>query len=491
MARRHKLSANEFTQLFEKILEKHLGRIDLTQVDKNASAYFGFREHDPFPVDEAVVVSNLNASNSLKKAMVEDPKIFAYLTEIFKRDIPKSKWKEGLDARHFFNGQNLYNKYKEIYKEQSEECTLQDPYASVYAMYAGYDNLAVFQKSISSIARLSFPPRISEYRAFFYSYIKNDIREFRLQIDWSKQPFEVRQKGFHDFNLEPEYTGTGFLIQDKIHATVKDESSGDRMNLIISSGFEPEEQQAMLCTVQAVSSHKGRSPICCEAMLVLDNKPLSHSEDLRLKRFLFLHRYNFKVKGEEIALDFLEAKRRDVDMIDYLSGYYYRVWHFDEEYNIVQSVMNINNYYKATFYTALYHRDILNEQVCLIEINVSEALRSQTLCISTHPKKGAIIVSYMMLNLPSHEKSNVLGGIICLTGQGYPAVRSIAMVKDETIESGFNKELLKSFSFEQAEKEANNDPFLRLLFERLMEEEMRNTKPEQIRRYFNFKTEAV
>lgn len=491
MARRHKLSATEFTQLFEKILEKHLGRVDLSQVDKNASAYFGFREHDPFPVDEAVVASNANTSSSLKKAMVEDPKIFAYLTEIFKRDIPKNKWKEGLDARHFFNGQNLYNKYKEIYKEHSEECTLQDPYASVYAMYAGYDNLTSFQNSISNIAKTSSPPRTTEYRAFFYSYIKHDIREFRLQIDWSKQPFEIRQRGFHDFNLEPEYVGFGILVQDKIHAMVKDEVSGDRMNLIISSGFEPEEQQAMLCTVQAVSSHKGRSPMCCEAMLVLDNLPLSVTEETRIKRFLFLHRYNFKVKGEELALDFLEAKRRDVDMIDYLSGFHYRVWHFDEDYNIVQSVMTINAYYKATFYTALYHRDILNEQVCLIEINVSDALRSQTLCISTHPKKGAMIVSYMMLNLPSHEKSNVLGGIICLTGQGYPAVRSIAMVKDSRIKNGFDKELLRSFSFEQAEKEANNDPLLRPLFERLLEEEKRNTKPEQIRQYFNFQTIAI
>lgn len=102
-----------------------------------------------------------------------------------------------------------------------------------------------------------------------------------------------------------------------------------------------------------------------------------------------------------------------------------------------------------------------------------------------------MIVSYMMLNLPSHEKSNVLGGIICLTGQGYPAVRSIAMVKDSRIKNGFDKEVLRSFSFEQAEKEANNDPLLRPLFERLLEEEKRNTKPEQIRQYFNFQTIAI
>lgn len=490
MARRHKLSAAEFTQLFEKILDKHLGRVDLSQVEKNASAFFGFREHDPFPVDDAVSSSVPN-SGSLKKAMVEDPKIFDYLTGIFKRDIPKSKWTAGLDARHFFNGQNLYNKYKEVYKERAKVCTLQDPYASVYVMYAGYDSLAAFQKASSGTERALRPSRMTDYRAFFYSYMKHDIREFRLQIDWSKEPFGVRQKGFHDFNQEPEYVGSATLVQDKMHALVKDEASGDQMKLVISSGFEPETREAMLCTVQAVSSYKDRNPICCEAMLVREDYPLTQAEELRIKRFLFLHRYNFKIKGDEVSLDLLEAKRRDVDMIDYIAGHYYRTWRFDENYNLVQAVMHINDYYRATCYTTHFHRDILNEQVCLIEVNVSDALRSQTLCISTHPKKGAMIISYMMLNLPERDHSDVLGGFICLTGQGHPAVRSVAMMKDERLDADFDRSILKSFPFEQAEQEVNRDTRLRPLFEKLLEEERRNTKPEHIRQFFNRQAETI
>jgi hypothetical protein len=262
---------------------------------------------------------------------------------------------------------------------------------------------------------------------------------------------------------------------------VKDEVSGDQMKLVISSGFEPEEREAMFCAVQAVSSYKDRNPICCEAMLVREDHPLTRAEELRIKRFLFLHRYNFKIKGDEVTLDLLEAKRRDVDMIDYIAGHYYRTWCFDENYNLVQAVMHINDYYRATCYTSHFHRDILNEQVCLIEINVSEALRSQTLCISTHPKKGAIIISYMMLNLPERGNSDVLGGIICFTGQGHPAVRSIAMMKDERIDANFDRGMLKSFPFEQAEQEVNTDPRLKPLFEKLLEEEQRNTKPEHIR----------
>lgn len=488
MARRHKLSASEFTHLFEKILAKHLGRVDLNEVDKNASAFFGFREHDPFPADDAALP--VNNSGSLKKAMVEDPKIFDYLTVIFKRDIPKNKWIAGLDARHFFNGQNLYNKYKEVYKERVKECTLQEPYASVYAMYAGYDNLAAFQKASSGTERSATPARMTNYRAFFYSYMKHDIREFRLQIDWSKEPFELRQKGFHDFNQEPEYVGHATLLQDKMHALLKDEVSGDQMKLVISSGFEPEQREAMLCAVQAVSSYKDRNPMCCEAMLIREDHPLTAAEELRIKRFLFLHRYNFKIKGNEITLDLLEAKRRDVDMIDYLSGHYYRTWRFDENYNIVQAVMHVNDYYRATCYTTQFHRDILNEQVCLIEVNVSDALRSQTLCISTHPKKGAMVISYMMINLPESGNSDVMSGIICLTGQGHPAMRSVAMMKDERIGANFDRDILKNFPFEQAEQEVNKDPRLRPLFEKLLEEEQRNTKPEHIRQHLDRQAQA-
>ena len=490
MARRHKLSAAEFTQLFEKILDKHLGRVDLSQVEKNASAFFGFREHDPFPVDDADSSSS-NNSVSLKKAMVEEPKIFDYLTGIFKRDIPKNKWTPGLNARHFFNGQNLYNKYKEVFKERVKECTLQEPYASVYAMYAGYDSLAAFQKVSLQTERTVQPSRMTDYRAFFYSYMKHDIREFRLQIDWSKEPFEVRQKGFHDFNQEPEYVGSATLVQDKMHALVKDEVSGDQMKLVISSGFEPEEREAMLCAVQAVSSYKDRNPMSCETMLVRADHPLTPAVVLRIKRFLFLHRYNFKIKGDEVTLDLLEAKRRDVDMIDYVAGYYYRTWRFDENYNLVQAVMHINDYYRVTCYTSHYHRDILNEQVCMIEVNVSDALRSQTLCISNHPKKGAMIISYMMLNLPERGNSDVFSGIICLTGQGHPAVRSIAMMKDEQLDADFDRGILKSFPFEQAEHEVNKDLRLRPLFEKLLEEEQRNTKPEHIRQYFNRQAASI
>lgn len=482
MARRHKLTASEFTRLFEKILEKHLGRVDFSAVEKNASAFFGFREHDPYPADEAAS-SPLQNAHSLKKAMVEDPKIFRYLTDIFKRDIPKDKWKAGLDARHFFNGQNLYNKYREVYKERVKECTLQEPYASVFAMYAGYDGLAVFQKAHSGAENSDRSMRLTHYRAFFYSYLKHDVREFRLQIDWTAEPFEIRQKGFHDFNQEPEYAGTATLVQGKVHAVVMDNNSGDQMKLVISSGFEPETREAMLCAVQAVSSYKDRNPICCEAVLVRDDHALTPSEEVRIKRFLFLHRYNFKIRDTEVTLDLLEAKRRDVDMIDYLAGHFYRVWQFDENYNLVQCVMHINDYYRATCYTTQYHRDILNEQVCLIEINVSDALRSQTLCISTHPKKGAMIISYMMLNLPERSSSDILGGIICLTGQGHPAVRSIAMMKDERLAADFDRNILRSFPFGQAEQEVKNDRRLTPLFEKLMEEERRNSKPEHIRQY--------
>lgn len=484
MARRQKLSAAEFTRLFDKILERYLGRIDYNEVEKNASAFFGFREHDPFPVDEYSIAAPENAM-SLKKAMVTDEEVFDYLTKIFKRDIPKSRWREGIDAKHFFNGQNLYNKYREVFKAKNKECTLQEPYSDAYAMFAGYDSLPDFLQKSAAASRVSQTTQVTHYRAFFYSYRSHDVREFTLQIDWGKEPFVIKQKGFHDLNQEPEYVGTATLVGGKIHAMLTDEDSGDQMKLIISSGYEPQKREAMLCAVQAVSSYKDHYPMCCEAILVREDRIMSPSEELRVKRYLFSHRYNFKVKDEEISLDFLEAKRRDVDMIDYLAGCYYRVWRFDEDYNIVQSVLHINEYYKGTCYTSHYHRDIFNEQVCLIEVNVSDALRSQTLCISTHPRRGSILLSYMMLNFPPHTDSKTMGGIICLTGHGYATVRSIALMKDEAIDANFDRSLLRSFSFDEAIKEVKNNPSLKPLFDKLLEEEMRSTKPEPVRRYFS------
>lgn len=477
MPKRVKFTKRQFEHLFEKIQERFIGGVDLQVVRANSSKFFGFSTNNPYLKDEGGEPSGFG-QDSLKKVLWDDPEIARFLS------------REGL-KRQDFNGQNLYNKFIEVFDNQAESCAIEEPYATAYILYAGFKDVNAFLSEAPQDRSVRAQRPMTVLKAFYWSYRRNSIREFQLRCDFSSAPFYIEQTGYHDSIREPVYKGEGKLVDGKIQVTLIDKESRDEMKITINSGDNPLSSEAMLGSVMAVSAHEERSPVCFEVLLVNKSGPLDPEDELRIKRFLFLHRRNFRVKNIAVNLRNLQAKRRAVDVLSGMVAYY-RCWRFDEQFeHLLSSVFYLAEDYKAYCYTAHHRRNNLNRQVCLLDLLYDDESNKSTLCVSTHPDQGADLLSSLYIEI-IRERHELTGGVMCISGEDHPYMRSIALLKEPGLpKANTEAEILanvekigfKKIPVADIEKEITGNPRLQMLWEKLLEIERQNQVPKALRKW--------
>jgi len=452
MPRRFNFTEAQFRHLFAKILVRYQSSPDLKPVQENVSRFFGFNTYDPYPKKEkdGSLSQEPYTEKTLKTMMLRDAPVEQYLTaNHYARG--KEAGIKAVRSDNDFNGKNLYNKYKTIYEDGRDSCAIEEPYASAYLLYAGYKNFEAFLKEFELDSMKKNAPKKSTkiaYKGFVYSYRFHKIHEYALEIEYAEDGgiIGVSEQGFHDNLSQPLYKGHAYMLNSKMHL-ILDKKEGDqeelkdRMKIILDSGEKPTVNPVMRGLILAISSYQGEYPLSTETVVVSKDYDLSPERELKIRRYLFLHRYNIRIKTKAMNLDALEAKKVNVDILSHMVGHF-RTWRFDENFDIVQSMLHIREDYETYCYSNQYSDKNYNEQVCLININKDDVpFPNKTICISTHPNIGVGVIAYAMIKpLPvvvRKEKliaDRITGGVISFVGReenGFPFSSSIVLLKEE------------------------------------------------------------
>ena len=441
MTKRVELNGHEFKIIFRKIQEVYWNKVDYKEIAKNKSRFFGYDNKDPYESG-----NEKPTENSLKKAIVENEDIAAYLQKHF------SKTRKKGDFKVLYNGKHLYSLYHFFLddsgniKDETKTKGLEEPYLTVYLMFSGIESYGELKKLVRD-KREDEARKVEtiELKGFHYSYSRHGIHQFELTISFDgENKYDVEQKGFHNKKGPPPiYRASGCsIIEKKLHAELTHKETNDKFKIIINSGDNPFDKEVMLCSILAISSRAGGEPLCIEGVLLKNDDELINDYELSIKRFLSLHRYSFRVRVGNISLNKLRASNVDVNAIDHLVGKW-RVWRLDEKgKNVIQSVLYIEDDYRAYCYNDDRSYSQINNkiQVCLIQITIDNVLKSRTLCITTHPYNGTDVIGFVMLKIPSKEgrkkTRQTSGGTVSLIGRQdrYSFSRPIAIWKDDNIE---------------------------------------------------------
>ena len=153
--------------------------------------------------------------------------------------------------------------------------------------------------------------------------------------------------------------------------------------------------------------------------VIVQRKDINERVKLDIKRYLFLHRYNFWLNPDKIDINDLGVKKRRRSVGDYkdiIVGIF-RVWRYMPDGKILQSFICINEYYRAVCFNKFYNKEEYNKQVCIIHPSAIKGRRynNEIIHITAHPKKRSGFLSSIVLQVKSNllkKEYDILAGKI-------------------------------------------------------------------------------
>lgn len=369
------------------------------------------------------------------------------------------------DKAPSINGRYLYDKRFSLVKKKregslDEYVVVNAPYDKLFFLYLGYEGLEEYKEAKTR--------QFIDYTGYYYSYRKHQICTYSLRINFSQKPafqhvpqqeFIVEEQGFHDHKHNPIYSGYGYILEGKLQLMMWVKEGSDRLRILLDSGDDPENQDAMRGIILSVSSFQGK-PLNATETVVVKNGKTQDLDVLRIKRYLFLHRYNFRTDSRPLNLHQMIAIGYTADFLRNFVGAW-RVLRFEKE-KAVCSILYVEEDYHITCYSTNYELGNLNEQVCLPSISTEAQYQNRnTILLDCYPKEGARKISSLMLNIPN-ANARVTGGVINVVGGNnlYPFTSAIAMGRDKAL---FEKLKASNNKMKTAEKELKGNDDLKML----------------------------
>ena len=440
-------SCVQFKALFDKMLEEYIGKIDYSKIEENRTAFIGKTVSIDKKKDKSMIESIVLSKKTEK--VINDFFLEEYQNSIHINHISIKKYAIMNRGRNnlFINPKYLYT-YFGIFLEQNgnpkniENKSIQSPYHELFFAYAGIEDPTTFlienntkkNNEASDINGVLEQKKV-QFDAYYYSYFSYTIKTFRLDIVLSDKVYTINLDSFHEDPRDNHtYSGRANIIGGKLQGTLEklDPSSKDTVYIIINSGLNPFESKEMLGSLMTVSAKSTKAIINLEFYLVDKTLENENSKELDfIKRYLIMHRYNFRIPVKSPKAQSLTARGTKVDYIDHLVDTF-RVWRFDSKYkNIVQSVLYIGKDYKVSCLTTIYESKNFNNQICLLHKNY---YNNNILSMSSHPNDTTGVIGYMMINMtPSDKEGHVFSGtFVSISDSKYhaPINRSIVLRRE-------------------------------------------------------------
>jgi hypothetical protein len=385
-----------------------------------------------------------------------------------------------------YNPRYIYDKMKrlESFKKAGhypDTVKINSPYDQLLFKYLDFNSLEHYDIKQNEQA--------INYKGFYYSFKKHRVCEYHVSVNYKKKPsfdsiplqqFYVEQKGFHDHSDNPTYQGYGYLLEGKLQLMTWVKEGGDRLRIVLDSGNNPEKNNAMRGCIQAVSSFSGNPLNCVETVVVRHDAEhhINPDDTLRIRRYLMLHRNNFRVNAKPLNLNVMSAKGVSSDQIRGLVGLWEVFRYNSKKKATTGSILYVSEDFRIFCYNDNYEQSNLKEQVCLPNITHYLDLSNDiTITMDCFPKEGAQIISTMMIKLPN-EEVDVTGGVINFVGsrrsEGYPSTESTTLIRQ--------RKLWKEYKMTDHPK--------RLIFDHLasmktLEEYLREKNPDELYKIAN------
>lgn len=344
---------------------------------------------------------------------------------------------ESIKARY------LYDKFKRVEKKKGVPVTLRSPYDQILFLYLGFKNYEAFKESSIGDTIL--------YTGYYYSYQKHRVEEYKVRINYNRKPnypgiphqeFSVEQEGFHDNFEQVTYEGYGYRQKGKLQLVLwrmRVETEEDRLRILVESGENPASNLAMRGSVLAISSYIGRPISSAETVLLREtDATITEADRVRVRRYLLLHRYNFRVNAKTLNLQTMKSRGIGVDILKNFVGIWKTHRLGEHRKNILNSFVIVSPEYLINCYNNSYEKPNMNEQVCLPNITTDDELNTRTISLDCFPKEGANRVSTIMLSIPNRQDKKLKGGML-LSGQdgNEPVARKIIFERVETEQEDF------------------------------------------------------
>ncbi len=463
-------------ELSEEEIRQYIEKKGLGNYFGNISPITGEDESYPIPLEKNGIfeddIDTPPLLDNLKTKILEDEAVKAYLKEKFaqRRKDPANK----VYTKHKFHGKRLYDLYSELFGQgPDKEKGSSSLYGQVFLIYGGFhsqDELEEAHKEeLDKIKLVRRPSNKINYKGYFYSFPHFDVKEYDLDIEFCNRPqLTVTLTKFDNHYTIETYTGLGIFQngERKIYLNLVEQNTGSKLRMTLVTGSAPESQPTFISCIQAVSPFG--QVIDMESVLVKKQyAEANNSLVTDVKKFLILHRNAFRLQSPPLNLRRLTVRNVDVRELDELIGTF-RVWRFDENFDIVQSKLVINEYYRTVCLTDHYngrqHLEAYKKQYCSLSIT-KHLLGNSTLCITSYPIGSTEIVSTIVVKIPEREEL-ITGGVLTLTNyqEGFPSGKALAMMKEEN--DGFP---LKTIKKSEIEKIKNTDRNLAMLGDTLFQ----------------------
>ncbi len=373
-----KLSRSAFLRLHDAILEEYQKDCDGAGITKPKveAIVYGYNEHEKHP-------------HTIAAFMLKRPEIAKHLNQNNGR----------------LQSSYLYNKLKAAEKLTSGTITITEPYATAYLLYIGCKNIEEFKKKYEQ------SDTTEAYKGFYFSRLDNRVNDFELHLTHNGEDCIASLTGFFNGNRPEPFTGAGRVKSRNLFLNLENKQ-GIEMKLIIPLEGDrirlPNYIPGVLTTISSDDF-----PLSVRFLLAkkqVDNRPLSEEDELRIRRYITLHRQTLRASKESIRnLRYdLKIRGEDVESLAHMVGTYW-IWQYMGN-DIVQLKMIIQEDYSIHITNPLF-RGNLAEQMGVISIN--RTVRDLNICISVLPKNSEKeqTHSFFMIELPMRtDHGNLLKG---------------------------------------------------------------------------------
>lgn len=405
-----KLSRSAFLRLHAAILEEYEKDCDREGVPKPTTdaIVYGYNKHEKHP-------------HTIAAFMLKRPEILEHLRQ---HNLSKDeKQKRELQSK------NLYNKLKKAEKPRSGTITITDPYATAYLLYIDCKNIEEFKMKYER------SDTTEVYKGFYYSKLNNQVSGFELRLTHNDgEDCTASLTGFFNGNRNEPFEGIGRVKSRNLFLNLENKDDIEMKLIIPLEGDRIRLPNYMPGVLTTISSDD--FPLSVRFLLAkkqIDNRSLSEEDELRIRRYITLHRQTLRASKESIRnLRYdLKIRGEDVESLAHMVGNYW-IWQYIGN-DIVQLKMVIQEDYSIHITNPLFQGNFA-EQMGVISIN--RTVRDLNICISVLPRNSEKeqTYSFFMIELPVRtDHGNLLKGAFSTVEQqkDEPFGGALSLIKEE------------------------------------------------------------
>lgn len=385
---------------------------------------------------------------NLRKALNEDAKVRKFLESYNNNPYFKSKVKESEnpDGSIFYHINVKWLIDILIDLRVNPSIRPNHLHFHIWALFIGYEDLDDFANQLRQETRRTEKGDWTNFKVFYYSILKKQVDFFKIQIDFTTNPFDVLSVGWFEQGDDEQYLeGAASFSKTNSILTLNLSSQGNKLpfNFIFKCRNKPEDQSFFWGIMNGVSNNL--VPLSCEVILVREDHPQLEKD---AKRILTLRRGHIKLAEEDTYIQEIKdipVRSQNSQEINFLAGNRYLILGVYQKDSFFISTIEVGENLDGELHTAIG----TNYEKQKVLFNISSVIEKR-IQVTTVPKENnqGVICGWIVTKSPN----DVNTGAFYHCGDSTPFAGYMAMVK---ISGGEKFEPKDNVTFDEIKHLAN------------------------------------